>query len=209
MNFLFFGHCVPCSRWDHRQSCCWSSRSGSTWCPPARTPPAKRHEDAPDSDSLVRRGRRRRKDAETLYLLGLQRQLNEDLLQLLVHKVDAELFKSIFLERRQNSLYHRDLVETLSSPQRRYPANSMDSVWEGLLTCCYHVTVSDIQTQVLQHKHADGWGGADFAHNSHSAQRSERSDQNQNDTRALLFFSPILNQQVIRLGKDHSNPHTL
>lgn len=63
-----------------------------------------------------RRGWRRRQDAETLYLLGLQRQLNEDLLQLLVHKVDAELFKSIFLQRRQHSSYHRDLVETLSSP---------------------------------------------------------------------------------------------
>lgn len=131
---------------------------------------------------------------ETLYLLGLQRQLNEDLLQLLVHKVDAELFKSIFLERRQHSSYHRDLAETLSSPQCRYPANSKDTVREGLLPFCYRVTVSHIQTRVLQHKHSDRSGGADLVHthNSCSALRSERSDQNQNDTRALPFISPIL-----------------
>lgn len=34
------------------------------------------------------------------HLLRLQGELNENLLQLLVHKVDAELFKSIFLTRR-------------------------------------------------------------------------------------------------------------
>lgn len=28
-----------CSRWDHRQSCCWSIRSESTWCLLARIPP--------------------------------------------------------------------------------------------------------------------------------------------------------------------------
>ena len=40
-----------------------------------------------------------------LFLLRLQRQLNEDLLQLLIHKVDAKLFKSIFLdvEKAQSS----------------------------------------------------------------------------------------------------------
>lgn len=43
------------------------------------------------------------KDKETLYLLSLQRQLNEYLLQFLIDKVDAELFKSIFLRRKQHS----------------------------------------------------------------------------------------------------------
>ena len=35
------------------------------------------------------------------YLLCLQGQLDEDLLQLLVHKVDAELLKAVFLLRKQ------------------------------------------------------------------------------------------------------------
>lgn len=35
-----------------------------------------------------------------LYLLCFQGQLNEDLLQLLIHKVDAELLKAIFLHER-------------------------------------------------------------------------------------------------------------
>lgn len=39
---------------------------------------------------------------EEVYLLRLQSQLYEYLLQLLVHKVDAELFKSIFLMKRVN-----------------------------------------------------------------------------------------------------------
>lgn len=33
-----------------------------------------------------------------LFLLSLQRQLNENLLQLLIHKVDAKLLKPIFLK---------------------------------------------------------------------------------------------------------------
>lgn len=35
------------------------------------------------------------------HLLGLQGQLDEDLLQFLVHKVDAKLFKSIFLKKKK------------------------------------------------------------------------------------------------------------
>lgn len=42
-------------------------------------------------------------DEETLYLLSLQRQLNEYLLQFLIYKVDAELLKTIFLRRKQHS----------------------------------------------------------------------------------------------------------
>jgi DNA-binding protein Fis len=34
------------------------------------------------------------------YLLRLEGQLDEDLLQLLVHEVDAELFKAVFLSRK-------------------------------------------------------------------------------------------------------------
>lgn len=41
--------------------------------------------------------------AGSVYLLGLQRQLNEDLLQLLIHKVDAELLKSVFLKTFKNA----------------------------------------------------------------------------------------------------------
>lgn len=36
------------------------------------------------------------------YLLSFQSQLNENLLQLLIHKVDTELFKSIFLKKKTN-----------------------------------------------------------------------------------------------------------
>lgn len=42
-------------------------------------------------------------DKETLYLLSLQRQLDKYLLQFLIYKVDAELFKTVFLRRKQHS----------------------------------------------------------------------------------------------------------
>lgn len=44
---------------------------------------------------------REKKRVEEHYLLSLQSQLNENLLQLLIHKVDAELFESIFLMKRE------------------------------------------------------------------------------------------------------------
>jgi len=37
------------------------------------------------------------------YLLSFQSQLNENLLQLFIHKVDAELLKSIFLKERMKT----------------------------------------------------------------------------------------------------------
>lgn len=35
------------------------------------------------------------------YLLSFKRELNEDLLQFLIYKVDAELLKAIFLHRKR------------------------------------------------------------------------------------------------------------
>ena len=50
-----------------------------------------------------------------LLLLCLQRQLNEDLLKLLIHKVDAELLKSIFLNENKGKITYiqRPYVLTL------------------------------------------------------------------------------------------------
>lgn len=96
---------LPCFLWDHRRPCCWSSRSGSTWCPPARTPPAERHGNAADWEPLphLPRPQRGNQCAGSFYLFRFQSQLDEDLLQLLVHKVDAELLESVFLKTVKNA----------------------------------------------------------------------------------------------------------
>ena len=53
-----------------------------------------------------------------LLLLCLQRQLNEDLLKLLIHKVDAELLKSIFLNETKVKSHTFSLIsDTLFSSQ--------------------------------------------------------------------------------------------
>lgn len=49
-------------------------------------------------------GRRRNSHKEVTHLLGLQCQLNEDLLQLFVDKVDAKLLKAVPLKDRSNML---------------------------------------------------------------------------------------------------------
>lgn len=49
-------------------------------------------------------GHRRNGHEEVTHLLGLQCQLNEDLLQLFVDKVDAKLLKAVPLKDRSNTL---------------------------------------------------------------------------------------------------------
>lgn len=44
-----------------------------------------------------------KRNVDRLYLLCLQCQLDEYLLQFLIHKVDAELFKAVFLKKKQQT----------------------------------------------------------------------------------------------------------
>ena len=48
-----------------------------------------------------------------LLLFSFQSQLNEDLLQFLIHKIDAELLKSIFLHHKNTSTYACKILYTL------------------------------------------------------------------------------------------------
>lgn len=92
-----------CSRWDHRQSCCWSIRSESTWCLLARIPPETVTKILFQKWDWKYLNKEKKREGRG-HLLCLQGELNENLLQFLVHKVDAELFKSIFLKKKVRGL---------------------------------------------------------------------------------------------------------
>ena len=47
--------------------------------------------------------------SHVLFLFGFESQLNEVLLQLLVHKVDAELFESVSLQRRRKKYIKKNI----------------------------------------------------------------------------------------------------
>ncbi len=62
-----------CFRWDHRRSCCWSTQSESTWCPPAHTPPTNRDVNRDQSQNTKHRTRLEFKKMQTKHRRRAQR----------------------------------------------------------------------------------------------------------------------------------------